>query len=151
MWLLRYQIFIGKSSLLVSYTSTADSIHILKSGSSPPRVLLSRAGKLHLCRHSQLLRAQLGHRRSLAHWRPQRSELKNYSRFHFPALCPFGCLQRQARPVRRRGGGGNTESISIQKGGLENRTMEKCGWVDACMRLSEPTASVVWWLLVSIQ
>lgn len=28
----------------------------------------------------------------LAHWRLQRSELKNYSRFHFPALCAFRCL-----------------------------------------------------------
>lgn len=28
----------------------------------------------------------------LAHWRLQGSELKNYSRFHFPALCAFRCL-----------------------------------------------------------
>lgn len=28
----------------------------------------------------------------LAHWRLQGSEVKNYSRFHFPALCAFRCL-----------------------------------------------------------
>lgn len=45
--------------------------------------------------------------------------------------------------------GRETESISIQKGGPENRTVEKCGRVDACV--SELPASVVWWLLVSMQ
>ena len=47
--------------------------------------------------------------------------------------------------------GRKTESISILKGGLENSTVEKCGRVAACVCLSEPTASVVWWLLISIQ
>lgn len=62
-------------------------------------------GKFHLCRDSELPQLSWATVWRLAHWRLQRSELKNYSQFHFPAVCAFRCLWRQARPVKWRGGG----------------------------------------------
>ncbi|KAG8521642.1 Kelch-like protein 14 [Galemys pyrenaicus] len=56
----------------------------------PVRLRLpARVGKLHLRGTLNFLSAQLGRVWRLTDWRLQTSELKNYSRFHFPDLCAF--------------------------------------------------------------
>lgn len=75
----------------------------------------------------------------LAHRRLQTSELKNYSRFHFPALCAFRCLWRQARPVKWRGGGRETAPMLEKKeslwmwGPCRNTWLGGCVYMSACV------------------
>lgn len=133
MWLLRYQSFTGKSCLLLVYTSIADSVHNLKSGSSPPRVPLSRAGEMHPCRDAQLLRAQLGHRLepgSLEAAEKWTEELQSVS---LPCLMPLQVPPKTGKASETERGR-KTEASASKKEALKTEPWKNAdGWLRACV------------------